>query len=210
MAASPRLQALLREQEEVLAAVRGRDELAPARLRDAVAAGPARSHRRRAFALAGAAAVAATTTLLVIVGSEPAPPTLAATTAFGARAAMSSRPVSRPGARTLPGVAVDGVRYPDWRHEYGWRARGSRVDRLGSRRATTVFYEKRGQRVAYTIVSGGPMSIPASSRPARWEGRLRHVFRANGRIAVTWERRGHTCLVSAGGVRGRTLVKLSA
>jgi hypothetical protein len=107
-------------------------------------------------------------------------------------------------------VAVEGLRYPDWRHEYGWRARGARVDRIGGRHATTVFYEKRGRRVAYTIISGGPMGIPASSRRARWEGELRHVFQAHGRTAVTWQRRGHTCVVSARGVRGRTLVKLSA
>src|SRR4051812_46119649 len=130
VAASPRLQAQLREQEEALTAIRARDERAPAHLRETIAAGPVRARRRRGFALAAATGVAVVTALgLMVTGSEPPPATLAAAAALGAGPAKSPRPVSEPRERMLPGVAVEGVRYPDWRHEYGWRAHGSRADR---------------------------------------------------------------------------------
>jgi anti-sigma factor RsiW len=220
VAASPRLRALLREQEEAVAAVRLRAEPAPQRLHDAIVRMPERPRRLRpagaAVAVVTAVAAAAVGALVLpaLPGSEQAAPTLAAATALGARSITSARPVSRPstgkGHPMLAGVGVEGVRYPDWRREYGFRAIGSRTDRLGSRRATTVFYVKGGRRVAYTVLSGGPVNIPRGSRPVRWKGKLRHVFTANGRVAVTWQRRGHTCIVSGHGLRRHVLVKLTA
>src|SRR5690349_22737816 len=214
VAASPALQALLEEQHQTVAAIRGIDEPAPERLRMAIATARPRTRRLRpAFALG--AAGAASLVVLALPGSESPPPPLGAVLTMGGRPATSSRPVpSGPVGKheepMLRGVSVEGVRFPDWKAEYGWRVRGSRVDRFGKRVARTVFYAKRGHRVAYTIVSGGPMSIPSSSRPVMWDGELRRVFSAGGRGAVTWERRGHMCVVSGHGLRRRTLVKLTA
>jgi hypothetical protein len=214
VARSPRLQALLAEQHAALEAVHARDERAPQQLRDAIEARrgePSRRLRPRVVVAATlAAATAGVLVVLALPGSGPVQPKLAEATAFASRPATSREPVSRPGEEMLRSVAVAGVRYPDWAHEYGWRARGSRVDRLGSRRAVTVFYEKGSRRVAYTILSGGPLAIPRSSRLASWEGRLRHVFSVGGRDAVTWERDGHTCLLSGDGVRSRLLLELTA
>jgi anti-sigma factor RsiW len=213
VAASPRLQALLREQEEALVAVRLRDDIAPQRLRDAIARMPQRPRRLGPVAAAAAAAAVGALLLPALPGSEREAPTLAAAAGLGARPAMSARPESRPSTKKgdpmLAGVTVEGIRYPDWKREYGFRAIGSRTDRLGSRHATTVFYVKRGRRVAYTILSGGPMNIPRGSHPVRWEGELRHVFGAGSRVAVTWQRHGHTCVVSGHGLRGHALVKLT-
>jgi len=219
VAASPRLQALLAEQRAALRAVLGRDERAPARLHEAVAARagaerrPARPARRRRLAALGAGLAAAAVAVLLLVAlpgsEEPAPPGLAEAAAFAARPPTSGAPVSRGGERVLAGVAVEGVRYPDWAREYGWRARGSRVDRLGSHRAVTVFYEKRARRVGYTIVSRPPLALPRSSRAVSLKGHIRRLFSARGHAVVTWQRRGHTCVLSGAGIRARTLVRLT-
>jgi hypothetical protein len=60
---------------------------------------------------------------------------------------------------------------------------------------TTVFYRRGAHDIAYTIVSGKPLA------------RAPH---ANGLSAVTWLRRGHTCLLSGRGVTVDALVKLTA
>jgi hypothetical protein len=65
---------------------------------------------------------------------------------------------------------VDGVAFPSWARAFGWTATGVRSDRLDGRRATTVFYEKQGQRVAYTIVSGVPLDGAVDVASVRRKG----------------------------------------
>jgi hypothetical protein len=81
-----------------------------------------------------------------------------------------------------PGEQLDGLRFPS---PAGWHAAGARSDALDGRAARTVFYERGGSRVAYTIVSGPPL-----------DGASRHWLRASERSGFVWVRGGHTCVVS--------------
>ena len=133
VAASPRLQALLRSQREALAAVRARDERAPQRLRAAIEPTLARPRARRRRVVAGAAVAAAAIAAIVLLalpGSEPATPTLAQAAAI---ATLKPAPGEIPG-----GEQAWGLEFPDLEHAGGWKDAGSRIDRVGSRDARTV------------------------------------------------------------------------
>src|ERR1019366_8894798 len=71
------------------------------------------------------------------------------------RAATASAPGESPSTRAQLAAAVDGVAFPYWEERFGWRASGSRSDRMGGRSVRTVFYtDRRGRRVGYAIVAG--------------------------------------------------------
>jgi hypothetical protein len=67
-----------------------------------------------------------------------------------------------------------------------------------------------GLLVGYTIVSGRALAAPAGARVVVRDGIRIELFRAGGRTAVTWLRRGHACVLSGAGVPGRMLVRLAA
>jgi hypothetical protein len=97
-------------------------------------------------------------------------------------------------ALTWPRAA--GLPFPNWAGRFGFSAVGMREDRLDGRLATTVFYSRAGQRVAYTIVSGSPLAVGAHTRLSTWNGTVLRSFPAGGRAVVTWLRSGHTCVLS--------------
>jgi hypothetical protein len=201
--ASPRLQALLREQREALAAVRARDERAPQRLRASIEPTLARPRARRRRVVAGAAVAAAAIAAIVLLalpGSEPATPTLAQAAALAAREPAPTG--------TFHVEKAWGLEFPDLEHAGGWKDAGSRIDRVGSRDARTVYYVKDGRRVAYTILSVGSVRVPHGTRSWRRKGRPWYAFDQEGRTVVAWERHGHMCVVSASGLRSRPLVEL--
>jgi hypothetical protein len=201
VAASPRLQLLLLEQRAALEATRALHEPAPQRLRDAIARPPrARRSARRVAASIGvaAAALAAGAGLVALPGSETAAPTLTQVANLAARVPTS----------TSSAHDAWGVEYPDLTREYRWRQAGSRMDRLRSRTARTVFYRKDGHRIAYTIVSTGVVRVPQGTRSWRRRGRPLYAFEVGERTVVAWERDGHMCVVSASGVRSRALVRM--
>jgi anti-sigma factor RsiW len=205
VAASPRLQALLREQREALDAVRSLDDRAPAHVRESIAttvATPAARNRRRRLA-AGAGAIAAavaTVVLLALPGSEPAAPTLSEAAAIADR---------QPASRALSeGETAWGIEFPELERFGGWSDAGSRIDRVGNRAARTVYYVNGGRRIAYTILSIGPVRVPAGTRSWERHGKPWYAFRQRGRTVVAWERKGHMCVVSASGLNGRGLVRL--
>jgi hypothetical protein len=100
---------------------------------------------------------------------------------------------------------VEGLTFPAWQRALGWDAVGARTDELDGRRLTTVFYEKAGKRVGYTIVAGEALDPPTGARGTRFR-----IFESGGRAAVTWLRNGRTCILSGPGVPAKTLVKLAA
>jgi hypothetical protein len=225
VAASPRLQALLREQQAALRVVRMRQERAPRRLHDAVArlhgsrsagGSPVRHARRHAgrqrivlgLGLGLAAAGAAALALLVLPGSEPAPPTLVEAAALAARAATSAEPSGEQSGAVLAGVKAWGLEYPNLSRAKGWRSSGSRTDRVGDRTAKTVFYTKDGRRIAYTILSPGSVRVPRGAAAWHRKGRPWYALDEDGRTVVAWERKGHMCVVSVNGIRRRALVDL--
>jgi hypothetical protein len=99
-------------------------------------------------------------------------------------------------AHAAPREQIDGVRFPAYEN---WRAVGARTDEIGGHATRTVFYERGGRTIAYTIVE----------RPALPGGEHRRLLTIDGRPAVQWNRDGRTCLIS-GDVDPATLVDLAA
>ena len=87
------------------------------------------------------------------------------------------------------------------------RAAGRR--RTHERKAVTVYYNRDGHSVAYTIVGGSPLPEPGGAVMVLNRYRL-HTWAANGRTIVTWRRKGHTCVLSATGVPATMLQHLAA
>jgi hypothetical protein len=215
VAASPALRELLRAQTTSVGAVRRAAGPAPAGLRARIeterrrASGPAPLLPRRvAVAAAFAVAVVAAVVLIALPSGSPRSPTVAQA------AALSGRDASAPPPRRYDGLPlldreVDGLHFPRWQDRFRWRASGVRVDRLGGRRATTVFYDRAGKRIGYTIVAGRALRLPAG-RSSRRNGVGLRSLRSGDRIVVTWRRKGRTCVLSGTGVRDRELLALAA
>ena len=104
---------------------------------------------------------------------------------------------------------VDDVPFPNYAKKFGWRPVGVRTDELDGRSTTTVFYEKGGRRLAYTIVSGDAIDPPSNAATTKHGGVEYRVFRADGHTAVTWERDGNTCVLSGASVGPRELLALA-
>jgi hypothetical protein len=214
VAGSPELVALLDEQERSVALVRQASApvAAPAGLRTRVEA--ERRPRRRALLRnglvlgAGLAAAAAALALVLVPGG--AAPTVASAAGFSTRGATGAAPALEPGQPKLLARAVGGVRFPNWRKQFGWHATGARADRLSGRDTGTVFYEKDGRRLGYTIVAGPSLPVPPGATQFVRGGTNLHVFTVNGRLVVTWRRGGRTCVLSGPGVARGVLLDLAS
>jgi len=182
-----------------------------------VRAAPSRLRRRRrrplAWAGGAAAALALVALLLVLVlpggdGGAGAP-TVPQVAAAAMRAPDGPAPSPAAGGRL--DVDGDGIPFPDWSAPAagGWRAAGTRSDRVGDRDVTTVVYEDgAGRRVGYAIAAAP--ELPIGGRRVERGGMPLWVYELDGATAVTWLREGRTCVVVASGVPERTLLDLAA
>ena len=171
-----------------VAALRGLELRAPLGLRGRIEAererarGPARRRRLSlGGALAGLTAAAALLVVLLLPGGAGGP-TVVEAAELGTRPA--TEPAPGPGQPKLLDASAFGLPFPDWAEKFGWEPSGRRVDEIDGRRAVTVFYEKAGREIAYTIVSGD--SLPAPEPSARGAARghaapLRGARRPHGR-----------------------------
>lgn len=215
VASSPELAALLAEQERVVSAMRAIDVTAPASLRGQVRTlqANARPAPRRRLALGGAlgAAVAAAVALaVVLIPGGAASPTVVQAADLALRPATMSAPAEDPAHRNLLKQQIDGVVYPYWGDKFAWHASGTRADVLHGHRAVTVFYRDRaGRELAYSIFAGRPISASGGSTVVRNGVPLRLIDHG-GRTIVTWLRQGHTCVLSASGVRTASLTQLAS
>ena len=215
LAGSPGLRAALERQREGAAALRNLDLRAPANLRARIAAespaAPPRARRRRLIlggALAGAVAAAALAAVAILsTGTEN--PTVREAARLAERPSTAPVAVDDSNSKLLA-ANVEGVPFPNWSKEFGWRQVGTRSDRLGDREARTVLYEHDGKRIAYTIVSGDGIAAPSDATVTRRNGVNLHAFRDGGRHVVTWWRDGRTCVLSASGVGDRELLAMAA
>jgi anti-sigma factor RsiW len=177
---------------------------APFELRRRLEAIPTRARRRRwrpLAALAGVGAAAAVALVLVTGGGTP---TVGEVLDSGGRSPAAA--VSPTGGSLLP-VAVEGVRFPDYGAKFGWRAVGTRDDEIDGREVTTVFYERGGEQVSYSIVAGDALAEPDGQDIEAEGTRLRRIDATN---AVTWRRRGHTCVMDgSSAVRLATVAELA-
>jgi hypothetical protein len=213
VAESAELRAMLDEQRRAIGALRALDDRAPTALRARIEAArreraPVLRARRLGAVGALAAGMAAAAIALVAILPGAGGPSLSQAAALTVKPPAAPAPTHAfDGALSL---SVDGVPYPFWQESLGWKAVGMRVDKIDGRRATTVFYEKRGQRVGYTIVSGDPVSVSGNAQSIVRDGvRFRSVSIA-GRTVVTWERKHHSCVLSGSGISRQVLLGLAS
>jgi hypothetical protein len=196
-----------------VAALRSVELAAPAGLRMRIEAERERARRparRRRFALggalAGATAAAAVVVALLLPGAAGGPSVVEA-------AELATRPPTepapQPGRPKLLDTSAFGLPFPDWAEKFGWEPTGRRVDEIDGRRAVTVFYEKNGREIGYTILSGEALPAPEPSASATREGTPLRYVALDGRTIVKWERDGHTCILSGSGVPATTLLNLA-
>ena len=158
--------------------------------------------RRRWWGFAGlatAGAAAAAIVVLVIGGGTGLTLTEAAQAAT--REPTGPAPPGAPGDRLLD-VALEGVPFPDYAEKFGWRATGQRADEQDGRTIRTVFYEKGGRRLAYSIVSGDPLDVDASGGGKGEGGRRIDLADADGRQVAVFTR-GEPHLRAVGHQRAR-------
>jgi hypothetical protein len=139
-----------------------------------------------------AGAVAVALAAIVLIGGGPGVDDVAAAAVRAPTAQVAAVP---PDSKLL-NENVDGVAFPDYAAKFGWKPVGTRTDEIGGRRTRTVFYEKNGKRIAYTIVAGDPLSAPGDAATASYEGTELLTLQSEGRTVVTWKRGGHTCVLS--------------
>jgi hypothetical protein len=209
---------------ELVEFVRGIDVAAPDSLHRSVQAmidsraGSARAGRPRARArgprLAAGAALACGAVAVALAiglgsgGSQGL--SLSDTAALTLRPASVSAPAESAHSATELAAAVQGVSFPYWEEDLGWRSTGKRSDTVAGHAVTTVFYADRaGARVGYAIVSG---SAPKVNGGTLWwrRGIPYRVQSVNGVEVVSWLRSGHLCVVSGRGVEPRTLLALAS
>jgi len=208
IAASPELTALYERERSVVALLhdaRARDR-APAALRERIdRAGARRSSTRLAVPrlnlanrlLAGLVATAAVVVALVLLlpAGTPGSPSVSQAAALATRVSTSPAPGADPDSPKKLGTNVENLYFPNWGPRNGWNAVGERRDHINGRPATTVFYEKGGVRIAYTIVGAPVLNTPASRN---WVGGFEQLT-LDGRQVVTWRNADKTCVLSSAG-----------
>lgn len=190
-------------------------ERAPARLRLRIqgqsVSRPRRSRVRTGYlALAGAVATAAAAAaVLVLTGGAPGSPSVSQAAAVALRGPAGPAPApDATDPRAKLSVRFQQVYFPNWSATLGWRAIGTRRDRLDGRPIMTVYYQRGDELVAYTIVGAPALAAPAGP-VTQVKGYELRVFRLTGRAVVTWRRAGHTCVLSAARVPARALEQLA-
>ena len=170
-----------------------------------------RTRRRVAYggAVAGALAATATVLALVLPGGAPGSPSVSQAAALANLGPAAPAPAADPAAPQKLQTGAEDLYFPNWSSSFGWRALGQRLDRIGGRTATTVYYGWRGHMIAYTIVAAPALKQPSASTSTLGGTELR-TFSLNGRLVVTWRRANHTCVLSGAGVSASELQKLAA
>jgi hypothetical protein len=215
VASSPALQELLERQRRSLAATRApANESLPPALRASVEAEVAGRRRDRSrwlprLAFGGVAAAVATVGLVFVLGGGPATPTVADAAELAALPPSGPAPARLEGSPTQLAADVEGVRFPDFRRPYAWRAGGVRAGSVDGREATVVYYRKGGRRIAYVIVSGAGLPPPSGAEATVRRGVEYRALRAEGQPAVTWRRVGHTCVLTGEASRAELLALAS-
>jgi hypothetical protein len=228
-------QALARQRQALALVGSLQDVQAPPELHAAVASllaeHASRRSRRARFAglltarpfalrpLGATAALAALIAALVLaLAGEPASsPTVAQAARLALRAATLPSPMESAQNSHALDIAVEGLSYPYWQGSLGWRATGSRRDRLDGRTVTTVFYGRApgavgsgGAWIGYAIVSGRSLPLPGGAVITH-AGLSFHVLAAQGAATVvTWRRAGHTCILVARHVATSRLIDLAS
>jgi hypothetical protein len=218
VASSSKLQADLATERRALRAIRGvADERAPIALRARLelARDPDPRWRLPRFvtataATAGVAVAGFAAAIAVTIGGATGAPTVAAAAGLANRAPVAVAAATPNDHGVVPGVTAAGISFPDWGPSFGFEPVGVRRDPLGDRQATTVFYARGDQQIAYTIMSGPPLPAGAKLSSSVWGGLRIGSFLRDGRVVVTWLRDGHTCVLSGAGTPSSLLARLAS
>jgi hypothetical protein len=214
IADSPQLRALYeRERLAVEVLHEAATERAPAGLRARIEGQhPARAAPPRwnpGYAVLGALACALAAVVLLLPGGSPGSPSVSQAAQLALRGPSGPAPAADPNnPRMKLALRLQSLYFPNLSQTLGWQPVGARSDRLGGRPALTVYYQRRGVRVAYTII-GAPALAQPSAPVTHLGGLALRALRLRGRAVVTWRRAGHTCVLSASGVPGRVLEQLA-
>jgi hypothetical protein len=221
--ASPELSDNLDAQRRAIAGIGSQATVeAPVRLHRSIQAlvdGAAMPVRRRARArlrlasVVALSATAATAAVLALTANTPPvkAPTVLQAAQLALRPATLPAPAESPRDRGLLASSVDGISYPYWGGRLGWRAAGSRTDRLAGHAVTTVFYaDGSSRRIGYAIVAGSPLPAPTDAAVVEQAGVRFRVLDASGATVVTWRQAGHTCILAAHGVSSAILLGLAS
>jgi len=153
-----------------------------------------------------AGALAVVLGALVLVGGGPGIEDVAAAATRPSKGPVAAVP---PGSKLLE-ERIGKVALPNYAGKFGWKAVGTRTDEIGGRDTRTVFYEKGGKQIAYTVVAGDGLSEPGDASRATREGTTLRALKADGREVVTWRRHGQTCVLSSKDVPRDELLTLAA
>jgi hypothetical protein len=218
IAASPELSSLYereRQVVELLHEARSTDR-APASLRARIDAQrpskAVRTRRRVGFggALAGALAILALGLALIVPSGTPGSPSVSQAAALAVLGPNVAAPTPDPDTPAKLDSGIDDVYFPNWTNRFQSPATGARSDHVKGRLAVTVYYQWRGQQLAYTIVSAPALKEPAARMTILQHGTEYRTLHQNGRTIVTWRRANHTCVLSAVGVPAVVLQHLAA
>lgn len=204
VAASPELRELLERQRRAVAATRAAaTEPVPSSLRTTVEGRVRGSDvpRRRlrlvpGLAFGGAVAAATAVVLALVLTGGPSGPTVADAARLAASPPTGPAPTRLDDSRSKLAARVDGVVFPDLARAYGWRPVGVRKDEVDGRDATVVYYEKGGRRLGYVILAGSALPPPSGGQAVSRRGVRYQTVEVDGRPAVTWQRLGHTCVLT--------------
>jgi hypothetical protein len=217
VAASPELARAMQTQAVALDALQraNRDTGAPARLRGELERGRSRRRlrapRARVWRSALAAGMAAVLALgLVLPGILSESLSVAEASTFAEKPPTEGAPGGVPGTPQLLRARVADVPFPNYAKKFGWTAAGRRDDHRSGHDATTIYYRKDGRSIGYTIVAGHALGQPSNARLTTLGAVDYRVFRHDDRTVVTWQRGGHTCVLSAKGVSASELVALAS
>ena len=73
-----------------------------------------------------------------------------------------------------------------------------------------MFYGRGDQQIAYTIMSGPAVPAGVRLHESVWDGVRIGSFLTQGRVVVTWQRNGHTCVLSGAGTPAALLARLAS
>jgi len=217
IAGSPELSALYERERRAVELLHAADatDRAPTRLRAKIAAqrpsAATRARRRLACGASLTAALAAVVLALVLilpVGS-PGGPSVSDAAALALLPASARGPAPDPdNPKARLGADEEGVYFPNWQR-FDFTTVGQRLDRIGGREATTVFYKWDGRTIAYTIV-GAPALRQPVARLSVVRGAELRTLQLHRRTVVTWRRKDHTCVLSGGAGVPPRLLQLAA
>lgn len=218
VAGSPELLQLVERQRRSVAATQALaadpppeslvDTVAALRPKRAAQRSPARRLAPR-LALAGGLAVAIAVVAAVLLSGGPAGPTVADAARLASKPATGPAPPPLDNNSTKLAADVEGVAFPNLARWAGWRTTGVRHGRIDGRNATVVFYGKDGRRIGYVIVAGSRLPRPSAGQTTSRHGVEYRTLRLNGRLAVTWQRGGRTCVLIGEAPRAE-LIKLAS